>query len=216
MSARKVLIAAGIAIVGGALIALYQAPGWKASLKQALVDVLVMQVTAPAAASAGASDARGQAIYVMGGDGNSLRVRFSKAAELYKQGLASRVLIKSDNMLMQYSPSLGRNLLHDEWARRMLVGLGVKDEDIEAVVVDGTLLGTYQEAKTLSDVISRRGYEALVLVSSDYHTARVWYIFSKSMRQRNVNLYVYPARENHGGYTLLQEFIKLVCYRAFL
>lgn len=206
----------GVAVVGGALIALYQAPVWKAGLKQALADVLVMQVIAPAASSGELSSARGRAIYVMGGAGNSLRARFSKAAELYKQGLAGRVLIKSDNMLMEYSPSLGRNLLHDEWARGMLVGLGVKDEDIETVAVKDGLFGTYQEAKTLSDVVSRRGYGALVLVSSDYHTARAWYIFSKFMRQRNVTLYVYPARENHGGYTLLQEFIKFACYRAFL
>lgn len=210
--ARKLLV--GVAIVGGALVALYQAPVWKAELKQALVDVLVMQVTVPAASSGPLSN--GRVIYVMGGAGNSLRIRFSKAAELYKQGLASRVLIKGDNMLMEYSPSLGRNLLHDEWARLMLVGLGVKEGDIEAIAVEDGLLGTYQEAKTLSDVASRRGYGALVLVSSDYHTARVWYIFSKLMRQMKVTLYVYPARDNHGGYTLLEEFIKFACYRAFL
>ena len=210
------LLGLAVAIVGGALIALYQVPEWKAGLKQALVDVLVTEVIAPAASSGELSSARRRVIYVLGGAGNSLRVRFSKAAELYKQGLATRVLIKSDNMLMEYSPSLGRNLLHDEWARRLLVGLGVKDEDIETVTVEDGLLGTYQEAKTLSDVASRRGYGALVLVSSDYHTARVWYIFSKLMRQRNVTLYVYPAKDNHGAYALLQELIKFVCYRAFL
>jgi uncharacterized SAM-binding protein YcdF (DUF218 family) len=216
MSVRKMLIGIGVALFGGALIALYQAPVWKAGLKQALLDVLVVQVLAPAAPREEVLSARGRAIYVMGGAGNSLRGRFAKAAELYRQGLARRVLVKSDSMLMEYSPSLGRNLRHDEWVRRMLTGLGVKEEDIEAVAVKDALLGTYQEAKALSDVVSRRGYGTLVLVSSDYHTARVWYIFSKLMRQKNVTLYVYPAKENPGGYTLLQEFVKFVCYRAFL
>jgi uncharacterized SAM-binding protein YcdF (DUF218 family) len=208
------LLALGVAIVGGAGIALYQAPAWKAGLKQALADVLIMQLPAPS--SAELSSAPDRAIYVMDGSRDSLRVRFSKAAELYRQGLAGRVLIKSDRMLMEYSPSLGRNLRHDEWARRTLAGLGVKDEDIETVAVMDGLLGTYQEAKTLSDVAARRGYGALVVVSSDYHTARVRYIFSEFTRPRNVALYVYPASENPGGYTLLEELIKFVCYRAFL
>lgn len=197
---------------GGALIALHQAPGWKTRLKQALADVLILQ--APAALNAERSSAR--AIYVMGGAGDALAVRFTKASELYQQGVAGRILFKGDRMLMEYSPSLGRNLLHDEWARHMLVGLGVKDADVETVEVEDGVLGTYQEAKTLSDVAARRGYGALVVVSSDYHTARVQYIFSKFMRPRNVTLYVYPATENPGGYTLLQEFIKFACYRAFL
>jgi len=211
-----ILVGVGIAILGSVLTVLYQVSGEKSGLKQALAKLLIKQELVPAVFSGSSSYVDDKVIYILGGAGDSLRRRFAKAAELYKQGLARKILIKSDDMLMGYSPSIGRNLSHNEWAKGKLAGFGVKEEDIEVVVVEGVLLGTFLEAKTLSNVVSRRGYGSLILVSSDYHTARVWYIFSKLMRRQNVNLYIYPAKDDHTTYGLLQELIKFACYRIFL
>ena len=216
MRTRVILVGVGVAILGGLLTVSYQLSGWKSGLKQALANALLKKEIVPAVFGDKSSYAEGQVIYVLGGAGDGLRRRFARAAELYKQGLAGKILIKSDPMLMGYSPSIGRNPSHDEWARKMLAGFGVKEEDIEVVVVEGGLLGTFLEARTLSNVVSRRAFRSLILVSSDYHTARVWYIFSKLMRRKNVNLYIYPAKDDHSGYGLLQEFIKFACYKVFL
>jgi len=216
MGMKKVLLGVGIAILGGVAIVLYQVSGGKSGLKQALTKLLMKQELVPTVFSGKSSNVEVNAIYVLGGAGDSLRRRFARAAELYKQGLAKKILIKHEDMLMGYNPSSGRNLSHNEWATGKLTGFGVKEEDIEVVVVEGVLLGTFLEAKTLLNVVSRRGYGSLILVSSDYHTARVWYIFSKLLRRQNMNLYIYPAKDDPTTYGLLQEFIKFACYRVFL
>jgi uncharacterized SAM-binding protein YcdF (DUF218 family) len=216
MGMKKVLLGVGIAILGGVVTVSYQVSGGKAGLKQALAKLLIKQELVPTVFSGQSSNIEDNAIYVLGGAGDSLRRRFARAAELYKQGLAKKILIKSEDMLMGYSPTLGRNLSHNEWAGGKLAGLGVKEDDIEFVVVEDMLLGTFSEAKTLSTIVSRRGYGSLILVSSDYHTARVWYIFSKRMHSEKVNLYIYPAWEDHSGYGLLHELVKFACYRIFL
>jgi hypothetical protein len=166
MRTRAILVGVGIAISGCVLTALYQASGWKTAVKQALADALVKQVPVPANLGGEFSSAQGRVIYVMGGAGHGLSVRFAEAAGLYKKGIAKTILIKSDSMLMEYNPSLARNLSQDEWAKGMLVGFGVRPEDIETVVVRDGPLGTFQEAKTLSNVVSRRAFGSLVLVSS--------------------------------------------------
>ena len=216
MGIKKVLMGVGIAVLGGVVIVTYQVSGVKSGLKEALAKLLIKQELIPTVSGGKSSNVEDNAIYVLGGAGDSLRRRLARAAELYKQGLAKKILIKSDDTLMGYSPSIGRNLSHNEWATGKLTGFGVKEEDIEVVVVEGVLLGTFSEAKTLSTIVSSRGYGSLILVSSDYHTARVWYIFSKLMRPQNVNLYIYPAKDYHTTYRLLQEFVKFACYRVFL
>src|SRR5579862_8558340 len=54
------------------------------------------------------------AIYVLGGGQKDLLSRFTTAADLYHQGMASKVLILSRPGLPEYSPVLGRNLTNDE------------------------------------------------------------------------------------------------------
>ena len=215
MRMRSVLLGVGFAILVGVLIVSHQVSRGNSSLNQVLTKPLVKQELIPTVFS-GSSSAYDNVIYVLGGSSDSLRRRFAKAAELYKQGLAKKILIDSDDMLMEYSPSIARNLSHNEWATGKLVSLGVEKEDIEAVVIEGELWGTFSEAKTISNVVSRRGYGSLILVSSNYHTARVWFSFSKLMLRHTVNLYIYPAKDDPTTYMLLQELIKFACYRVFL
>ena len=108
MRMRKILVGVGIAILlGGVLTVSYQGSGGNPDLKQALAKLLVKQELVPPDFSGKSSYAEGPVIYVLGGAGDSLRRRFARAAELYKQGLAKKILIKSDDMLMGYSPSIG-------------------------------------------------------------------------------------------------------------
>lgn len=213
---RKVFLGVGLALLGGLLTVSYQVSRSNSGFKQALAKSLVKQEPVPIVFSGPVSYVHNNVIYVLGGSAASSRKRFAKAAELYKLGLARKILIYSNDTLMAYSPSIGRNLSTNEWAMRTLAGLGVKEEDIELVAIDDVFWGTYSEARTLSNLLSRRGFTSLILVSSDYHTARVWYSFSKTMRGHSVNLYIYPAKDNPTTYNLLQELIKFACYKVFL
>jgi uncharacterized SAM-binding protein YcdF (DUF218 family) len=158
----------------------------------------------------------GSVIYVLGGDQNSLENRFKTASDLYKNGLANKILILNNEMVTEYSPLLARNLTSNEWAIRILIGLGVRNEDIEPVLIEKGSFGTFSEARSVSHIASNRGYKSLVLVSSEYHTMRAWECFSKSLKNRDVNLYIYGSNDFFDMQILLQEYLKLNVYRIFL
>jgi len=155
-------------------------------------------------------------IYVLGGGQSSLEKRFSIAASLYKDQIARRVLILSRPGITEYSAVLGRNLTNDEWAYGKLSELGIRRSDIETVPVEKSFFGTLSEAAALSNLAKSRGYKTLILVTSDYHTKRVWKSFSTLMEHTEVTLYIYPAADPATILNLTGELAKLMMYRIFL
>ncbi|MEK7773511.1 MAG: ElyC/SanA/YdcF family protein [Deltaproteobacteria bacterium] len=153
------------------------------------------------------------AIYVLGGAQESLEGRYRTAAALYRAGAAKKMLIYSREGITAYNPGAQRPLTNDEWSIMRLTGLGVRRDDIELIQVKKFLLGTYSEAKDVSRLASERHYNFLILVSSQYHTMRVWVIFSKFM-DRNIGLHVYAAHADGGLKGLMKEYIKLAVYRC--
>lgn len=183
-------------------------------LKSLLTNKLTKAV--PLSVTDGAQTSRGDAIYVLGGSARSLQDRFYTASVLYNKGISKRILIDSDPSMTEYRVSMGRNLTMNEWAIEHLVALGVKKEDIEPVSLEKGFFGTFQEAKGISDIVLKRGYKDLVLVTSSYHTMRTWKSFSKFLKDKGLNLYIYMAPDNPGIYTLLKEYVKLEVYDIFL
>ena len=206
----------GLLLCGLLVVLNNDVPLRKNELKQILLSKLVRFEPIPIAAYSASSNRSDNAIYVLGGSPKSLQNRFKKAAELYKEGLANKILVDSDQMMMEYSPSIGRNLTFNEWQIGELVGLGIEKKDIEPVLMENGFFGTFSEAKSIAKLVSNRGYRSLILVSSDYHTRRVWYCFSKLIVNNNVNLYVYPSNDVPSMSTLMQELVKSAFYRIFL
>ena len=162
------------------------------------------------------SAASADVIYVLGGGQSSLEKRFPVAASLYKDQIARRVLILSRPGITEYSAGLGRNLTNDEWAYGKLSELGISRLDIETVPVEKSFFGTLSEAAALSNLVKSRGYTTLILVTSDYHTKRVWKSFSKLMEHADVTLYIYTAADPATILNLTRELAKLLVYRIFL
>lgn len=173
-----------------------------------LVYLCEVHPTPPAASA--------DAIYVLGGGQSSLEKRFPIAASLYKDQVARRVLILSRPGITEYSADLGRNLTNDEWAYGKLSELGISRSDIETVPVEKSFFGTLSEAAAISNLVKRRGYKTLILVTSDYHTQRVWKSFSKLMGNTDVTLYIYTAADPATILNLTRELAKLLVYRIFL
>jgi len=157
---------------------------------------------------------KSMAIYVLGGDQGSLTSRFQKAASLYHQGFSKNILILSRTGITEFSRKLGRNLTNNEWAIRELERLNVKKEDIEPVFVKKTLLGTMSEANDLSNIVNKKGLNGVILVTSDYHTRRVFTAFSRYASNRNIELYVYGSNDTADLQILLSEYIKLLFYKT--
>ena len=151
-------------------------------------------------------------IYVLGGDQDSLKYRFKTATDLYHQGIGKKILILSEPGITEYDPVIERNLTNDEWAIRQLVDFGVKQEDIEPVSLEKGFWGTFTEAKGISALVFKSGYRHLTLVSSPYHTMRVWVTFSRFLQNRNVTLSIYASNDHANLRNLLLEYFKLVIY----
>lgn len=158
---------------------------------------------------------RSSAVYVLGGSQFCLEQRFKAASDLYKRGLARKILIYSKDGVTEYSHALKRNLTYNEWSTLKLVEYGVRKEDIEPVSVKQGLFGTYSEARGVSGFARRGGYRNLILVSSSYHTERVWVSFSM-FKDVDLNLYIFKSPDGTDLEGLLYEYFKLFVYENFL
>ncbi len=154
-------------------------------------------------------------IYVLGGTQPSLEKRFHVAASLYHSKIANRVLILSRAGITGFSPALRRNLTNDEWAEGKLADLGVNKRDIEPIQVEQGMFGTLAEARGIARLAVARGYKSLILVSSSYHTRRVWRSFSYTLKDQNIELYAYMCNDDAGLVGLFWECLKLLIYESF-
>ena len=155
-------------------------------------------------------------IYVLGGGQESLKHRFKAAVSLYHQDAAGKILILSRQGITEYDPLLKRNLTNNEWAINKLIELGVEKENIEAATIEEGVFGTLSEAKSIPQIVKGRGYSNLILVSSSYHTMRVWVSFSKFAEDKELDLFIYRAEDHANLIGLLFEYFKLIFYERFL
>ncbi len=156
------------------------------------------------------------AIYVLGGAQSSLIYRFKTAARLYRNSGARKILTLSRPGITEYDPVLGRNLMNDEWSVKQLVALGVKKEDIETVSFEQGIWGTATEAKGISDLAAERDYKHILLVTSQYHTARTWMTVARFLKDRDTILFIYGSSDHTELQHLLYEYFKFLIYEYFV
>jgi len=135
--------------------------------------------------------AHADAIVVLAG---SYPDRILEAVELYRAGLAPRILIcpEPDNAGFRRLLELGVKMPRLFDLNRMVAEqLGVPPSAIE--VLDRAGDSTYGEAIAVLDQALRRGYTAILLVTSKYHTRRAAEIF-RFLAGDQVEIIVRPAR----------------------
>lgn len=208
-------IGLGAFVLSLGLLAFLIVGGFPDGLKSSFIKTLV-KIEPALPASIPSLKESNTVIYVLGGSQPSLENRFKTAADLYHQGMAFKIFILSRTGMTVYSPIVGRNLTNNEWATEKLVSLGVPKEDIELVKLEKRFFGTFSEAEGISNLVLNRGYKTLILVSSQSHTMRVWESFSKFVKNKKLNLFIYAANDHPSVYSLLQEYLKLKFYKLFL
>ena len=161
-------------------------------------------------------DQRKTAIYVLGGDPNSLKVKYTTTARLYHAGIGKKVMVLHRPGITEYDEVLNRNLTNDEWSLKQLESLGLANQDIECISIPKLYFGTFSEAKGIADIITKRGIKRLYLVCSSYHVKRVWITFSAFLKDTGVVIKIYSADEKVGLGVLLDEYAKLVFYDNLL
>lgn len=116
------------------------------------------------------------------------RERTQRAAEYYRQGLASRILLTNDNLRGEWSSAEQRNPFFYERARDNLFRLDVPADRVE--VLPTTVTGTYDEALALREYAVTNKLRSILVVTSAYHSRRVLWTFGKVFRQTGIAINV--------------------------
>lgn len=117
--------------------------------------------------------------------------RAQKAAEIYRQGIAPKILLTDDGGKTGWSRAEQRNIPYVEMARRSLVAEGVPDQSIEACQPDNS--GTIYEAQIVKEKARENAWKSILIVTSAYHTQRSLTTFEKVFAGENVEIGIVGA-----------------------
>lgn len=130
------------------------------------------------------------AIIVLSGS-SVYKERTRKAAQLYKQGVASQIIITDDGEHAGWLSNEQTNPAFVELEQRELIANGVMPDAI--TVLPGLVSGTDQEAKAFENEITARPVNSVLIVTSAYHTRRAIRIFEKILAGKNVEIGIVHA-----------------------
>ncbi|MBY8908391.1 YdcF family protein [Salinicoccus roseus] len=142
-------------------------------------------------------------IVMLGGDGPH---RMQKAAELYKDGYADKVII---------TPVIESDELSQSSALAMEYGIPE-----EALILEEDATSTYSNATETIELMEQFDMTSALIVTSDYHIKRSKYIFEKLNEGRFDFRYIASYEEDDrwyegpgAFYVWYSEYIKLWAYR---
>lgn len=121
-------------------------------------------------------------------DDNYEADRANRAAQLYRSQ-AAPIVVASGRMLRPYA-GIGELMQHD------LTERGVPQSAI--LVFKQTAENTREEAEALKALVHDRGWKKILLVTSNFHTRRARYIFSRVIPETQV----YVAAASDSGFNL--------------
>lgn len=120
--------------------------------------------------------ARADAILVLAGS-TTYKERTNRAAEIFKQGTAPRILLTDDGVRAGWNNVEGCNTPFVELARRNLIERGVPPDAIE--ILEPQVGGTIDEARLLRQKLAETNWQSILLVTSAYHTRRALRTFER-------------------------------------
>lgn len=168
--------------------------------------------------------AHADALVVLAGSSTYIE-RTRRAAQLFHEGRAPRIILTDDNQQTGWSAIEQRNPSFVEQAAARLRFEGVPAEQIE--IVPGVVSSTYEEALSLRDYTSAHNLRSILIVTSAYQSRRALWTLRRVFRESNVLIgldAVAPGEQAprpatwwwHGlGWELVPgEYIKLIYYWA--
>ena len=125
------------------------------------------------------------AIVVLAGSDAYLE-RTQRAAQLYLQGRAPKVILTNDNLLSGWSSEQQRNPFFAERAADELRRAGVPAENIE--VLPGAVHSTYDEAVLLHEYAVVHRLNSILVVTSAYHSRRALWMLGRVFKGINTEV----------------------------
>src|SRR5467141_2615901 len=117
--------------------------------------------------------------------------RTHRAARLFKEGRAPKIILTKDNLKSGWSAEEGRNPLFVERAAAELKRLGVPSEMIE--VLPGRVMNTYDEAVCLRQYARERGLRSILVVTSAYQSRRALWTLRRVFQGSDVVIGLDPV-----------------------
>lgn len=117
------------------------------------------------------------------------------AAELYKQGMAPRILYAREDLPDGIGVLKERGVHYPETRdllEMMLEGLGVSKSDL--IASDRFAGNTFEEAKLAREIAQREGYRSLIVVTSPTHTRRTSLAFERVFGKDEVDIMILPSQ----------------------
>lgn len=146
------------------------------------------------------------ALVVMAG---SRSERLPAAANLYKKGIAPKILLANDGVFAAWSTEKQRNLFQVEWAELELMQMQVSEKAI--VKLQYSSSGTIYDALWSRTIVLKKGFKSIIIVTSDYHTRRSLWTFKRVYKNYPVKIAVYPVRSKVTAMPCYKKFIPLSC-----
>jgi uncharacterized SAM-binding protein YcdF (DUF218 family) len=166
---------------------------------------------------------RADAVAVLAGSETYLE-RAGRAAELYREGRAPRVLLTDDGLRGGWDAKTERNPLFVERAAEELRRAGVPEGSVE--VLSPQVTSTYEEAALMREQAEARGWRSLLVVTSGYQSRRALWTLRRVFEGSGVRVgleAVEPGRQapraalwwcSPLGWKLVPgEYLKLAYYR---
>ena len=163
---------------------------------------------------------KADAIWVLGGSSTYIE-RDQKAAELYKQGVAPKIIVVNDGVMSGWNQNEQRNIPIEELSKRELIAQGVPISAIE--VLPKLVDSTKDEADLLVETAQTRQLKSVLLVTSAYHSRRTLWTFERVVLKNN--LYIKIGLKTPSKNTSLfsttdwtfigKEYVKMLYYWLF-
>ncbi|MCB0168668.1 MAG: YdcF family protein [Anaerolineae bacterium] len=159
-------------------------------------------------------------IYILNGEVNT---RPFHAARLFEAGLAPQIVIPREEMGPASEIGLYPN--GTDVSNEVLVNLGVPQDRITIIEVEGGVTSTRDEAQVLLDYVKKHDIQNVIVVTSAFHTRRSRWIFRKILAGTNVHIQMSAApqwkfdetnwwRNENGLLMLANEYLKFGYYLA--
>jgi uncharacterized SAM-binding protein YcdF (DUF218 family) len=149
--------------------------------------------------------------------------RARHAAEIVREGRATKVLLTDDGQLSGWSNESESNPRFVERAAAELARAGVPSADVE--VLPQTVSSTHDEALLVREYARERGLRSIMLVTSGYHSRRALWTFRRAFEGSGVEVGIEPVAPGgqtpspgtwwlspRGWQSVAGEYVKLVYY----
>jgi uncharacterized SAM-binding protein YcdF (DUF218 family) len=110
--------------------------------------------------------------------------RTHRAAQLFAEGVAAKIILTNDKLPSGWSAVQERNPLFVERAADELRRQGVPAEKIE--IVPGVVSSTYDEIMRLREYSVEHGLRSILVITSAYHSRRAWWTLRHVFRGSDV------------------------------